>query len=123
MPMFEERIAPHLNSVERFLALLVCRFVWDANAPVLYIRLPRKDDEPIDGIKILRDMTFDEFLDVYNQAYAFPLANFGHECVVEELERGLVAIYKADFLEGNWKEFKSFFSCKDGTSIPKGGWK
>lgn len=119
LKQFNKYVAPHLNSVEQYLALLICRFAWDKDSPVLFINLPKEGDEPIAGMKILRDMTKDEFMQVYNTAYAFALANFGEVCGMEFIvDTNVAMLFKIPFLDGDWRNYEYYLTGKDGISIP-----
>lgn len=119
LKQFNKLLAPHLNSVEQYLALLICRFAWDKDSPVLFIRLPKEGDEPIGDMKILRDMTPGEFIRVFSPAHEFALANFGEDCGVEFIEdTNIVMIYKIPFLDGDWRNYEYYLTGKDGISIP-----
>lgn len=119
LKLFNQHVAPYCNSVEKYLAYLICRFSWDTKCPVMFIRLPQEGDEPIEGVKILRDMTYDEFLDVYNKAVALTLATFGEYVGVCKIpETKIVVLTKTNFEKGVWDNYEWFFSGKDGISIP-----
>ena len=119
LKQFNKCVAPQLNSVEQYLALLICRFAWDKNTPVLFIRLPKEGDEPIADMKILRDMTKDEFKYVYSIAYAFALASLGEICRMDFIvDTNIAVIFKIPFLDGDWRNYEYYLTGKDGISIP-----
>ena len=107
------------NSVQKYIASVMFRFCMDKKCPVVFMRVPQEGDEPIPDLKIVRTMTMDEILDVWNYIYPLATVNFGEDCGIGDMfsDGKTVVMWKTAFAKGEWKNFEYCIEGKDGVSI------
>jgi len=109
-------MANDLNSVERIISSVFYRLLLDDKCPAIFIKIPKKNDEPISSLKYMKDLSVEQIIKLSENMITKSESTVS--LVYLRVSDNIILCMKESFKLGDWSSCGYEYSGADGISIP-----